>query len=417
MVAPHDACEPTRATIEQVARDNYGKLLALLIHQFRDIELSEDALQESILTALDRWVDNGIPQNPPGWLLQTARRKAIDRLRRTQNFTRKAILLQQQIELETDTEGETMHIPDERLRLIFTCCHPALAKQVRVALTLKTLCGLSILQVANAFLVSESTMAQRLVRAKKKIKNAGIPYQVPPSQLLDQRLSAVLAVIYFIFNEGYFSRSDGEPITRELCEEAIRLAEMLVHLMPKEIEAWGLLALMLFHNSRFDSRIGGDGEIIDLESQDRGLWDRDLIARGDKLLSAALMKGQAGCYQLQATISAVHAHADSFASTDWKQIVMLYHRLESIDPNPVIRLNLAVALSYAENPDTGLNFLDQIPELNQLDRYFPYYLARADMLERIGNKGEASTMVQMAIDLCGNRTEKRFLEQKLVNLR
>ena len=234
MVAPHNACEPTRATIEQVARDNYGKLLALLIHQFRDIELSEDALQDSVLIALDRWVDNGIPENPPGWLLQTARRKAIDRLRRTQNFTRKAILLRQHIELETDTEGETMHITDERLRLIFTCCHPALAKQVRVALTLKTLCGLSTQQVANAFLVSESTMAQRLVRAKKNIKNAGIPYQVPPSQLLDQRLSAVLAVVYFIFNEGYFSRSDGDPITRELREEAIRCVTS-AHMAPNDL--------------------------------------------------------------------------------------------------------------------------------------------------------------------------------------
>ena len=417
MVVPQNAREPTRATIEQVARGNYGKLLALLIHQFRDIELSEDALQDSVLIALDRWVEDGIPENPPAWLLQTARRKAIDRLRRAQNFSRKAILLQQQIELETDAEGDDMQIPDERLRLIFTCCHPALAKQVRVALTLKTLCGLSTQQVANAFLVSESTMAQRLVRGTKKIKNAGIPYQVPPAELLDHRLAAVLSVIYFIFNEGYFSRSDGKPITRELCEEAIHLAEVLIHLMPNETEAWGLLALMLFHQSRFDSRIGENGEIIDLESQDRELWDRDLIARGDKLLSAALIKGQAGCYQLQAAISAVHAHAESLATTDWKQIVMLYHRLESIDANPVIRLNLAVALSYAENPGTGLSYLDQIPELDQLDRYFPYYLARADMLERTGNKVEASTMFQLAIELCDNRAEKLFLEQKLVNLR
>jgi RNA polymerase sigma-70 factor (ECF subfamily) len=408
--------KPARAAIEQVARGSYGKLLALLIHQYQDIELSEDVLQDAILAALQHWPLAGLPENPPGWLLQTARRKAIDRLRRVHSFSKKSVLIQQEIASKEDPEDSMMEIPDQRLSLIFTCCHPALAEPLRAALTLKTLCGLSTEQIANAFLVGETTMAQRLVRAKKKIKTAGIPYEIPPAHLIDERLSAVLAVIYLIFNEGYFSSIEGELITRDLCDEAIRLAEVMVELIPDQTEAWGLLALMLFHYSRFEARIAANGELIDLTTQDRKRWDKKMIRKADKMLQACLIKAAAGSYQIQAAISAVHAHATHFDETDWQQIVMLYLRLDVYDANPVIKLNLAVALSYAEGADVGLNYLDQIADLDKLQDYYPYFAAKADMQRRLGNFTAARKMYASAIRLCSNSVEKSYLTNKLSSL-
>jgi RNA polymerase sigma-70 factor (ECF subfamily) len=407
-----------RTIIEIIVRENYGKLLAILIHQFKEIELCEDSLQEAILVALERWAPHELPANPPAWLLLTAKRRVIDRLRRLKNFDNKTneLVLLDDIErdlhdLEADIDN--MQIPDERLRLIFTCCHPALEEQVRVALTLKTLCGFDTRQVANAFVTSESTMAQRLVRARHKIKKAGIPYQVPPTSLLEERLSAVLAVIYFIFNEGYFGSTGDALISTELCTEAIQLAAILIELMPKEIEIVGLFALMLFHHSRYDARVNERGDLIDLENQDRSLWKSELITRADKLLKSALLKGRPGPYQIQAAISAVHAHTKSFAQTDWKQIVLLYRRLETFDKNPVIKLNLAVALSYAEDPQTGLLYLDFLGAIPQLSGYYPFHAARAAMLSRLGKSLEAEESYQAAIALCNNQAEKRYLESRL----
>ncbi len=396
-------------------------MLAALTHQLRDLELAEDVLQESIVVALEKWVDLGVPDNPPSWLMQTAKRKAIDRFRRGSNFADKVRQIQilEEIEmrsLENNPGDDDNYIPDERLRLIFTCCHPALSDRIRVALTLKTLCGLSTAQVANAFLVSETTMAQRLVRAKGKIKNAGIPYQVPPEHALPERLSAVLSVIYFIYNEGYRCTTGDQLISTELSEEAIRLATMMLRLMPGQTEVMGLLSLILFHHSRCDARIDQGGRLIDLENQDRASWNRSLIEDADKILKGGLMMGRPGPYQIQAAISAVHAHAETFAATDWKQIVMLYQKLEDMDTNPVIKLNLAVALSFAENPQIALSYLDLMPELQKLESYHPYYAARADMLRRLGRSAEAREIYGVAIELCGNQVEKQYLMDRVASM-
>lgn len=409
---PSTAADAVRAELDAIARESWGKLLALLIHRFRDIETAEDGLQEAMLAATSEWPRHGMPNNPPGWLLRTASNRILDRLRRRKSLARK--LEQIECDRSDEIDDETMDaLPDERLRLIFTCCHPALDESARVALTLQTLCGLSTQQVANAFLVASPTMAQRLVRAKRKIKTAGIPYELPPARLLPERITTVLAVVYFIFNEGYRASTPGELIDRNLCDEAIRLAQVIVGLLDDEAEAWGLLALMLLHYSRFDARLDSTGCLIDLEAQDRSAWRWDLIETADKILSAVLIKGRTGPYQLQAAISAVHAHAPSFDRTDWKQIVLLYHRLAALDPNPVIRLNLAVALSYAERPETALSYLDQLPELSCFVDYHPYFAARADLLRRAGQSAAAARCYRQAIDLCDNEVETAYLERRL----
>ena len=407
-----------RATVEAVARKNYGKLLALLTHQFGDLALGEDALQDATVAALEHWPATGPPDNPAAWLLQTARRRAIDRIRRDRVFAGKRAQL-----ANPDAAGATSEervddsrIPDERLRLIFTCCHPALAPQAQVALTLKTLCGLSTAQVAHAFVVAEATMARRLLRAKNKIRATAIPYEVPPPAILGERLAQVLQVVYFIFNEGYYASGEGAPIEVDLCDEAMRLGRVLLALMPAETEVAGLLALMLLHRSRFAARLGAGGEIIDLEGQDRSRWDRDMIAAADRLLKAALMKGSAGVYQIQAAISALHAHATDFAQTDWKQIVLLYRRLATLERNPVVDLNLAVALSYAESPETGLAWLEQRDLARDLEHYQPYYAARASLLRRAGRRSEAARMYRAAIERCDNRAQAAYLEGRLAEL-
>lgn len=409
--------DSVRQEIEQTIRQHYGRMLATLIHHFGDINLAEDVLQEATLVALDHWPLKGIPDKPVPWLILTAKNKAIDKLRRQRIF----FTVEQHLTAlsQIDQEPQDAHAeeedayPDRRLSLIFTCCHPALGQQVRVALTLKTLCGLSTSQIASAFLVSESAMAQRIVRAKRKIKSAGIPFQVPPPHLIEDRLDSVLAVIYLIFNEGYYCSSGNELVNMELCHEAIHLASMMLKLLPDEPEVKGLHALILFHHARAAARVGSGGELIELVNQNRPLWDRSLISKADQLLREALKKGRPGPYQVQAAISALHAHASSFADTDWKQIVMLYQKLESFDSSPVVRLNLAVALSYAEQPDTALMYLDQIVDPDRLDDYHPYYLTRADLLHRLGYLEEAGLMYQKAIDLCDNSVEKEHMAKRM----
>ena len=411
------SAESVRAEIEQTVREHYGRMLALLIHQFGDIELAEDVLQEAALIALEKWITNGIPEKPIPWLVLTAKNKAIDKLRRQQHYLtvekQMAILDKLEHDSVDEKDEDAERYPDRRLSLIFTCCHPALDQQVRVALTLKTLCGLSTFQIASAFLVSETTMAQRIVRAKRKIKSAGIPYQVPPAHLIQSRLESVLAVIYFIFNEGYHCSSGNKLVNEEFCEEAIHLAAMMLKLLPEESEVMGLYALILFHHARSTARVDSKGQLIDLENQNRIIWDRSLIERADRLLKEALAKGNAGPYQLQAAISAIHAHAETFEETDWKQIVMLYQKLEAIRPNAVVRLNLTIALSYAEDANIALMYLDQIEDLDQLDCYHPYYLTRAELLRRQGCLREAESMYQKAVDLCDNSVEKQHIMKKM----
>lgn len=403
------------SNIEQTVRDHYGRILAFLIKRFGDIELAEDVLQEAIVSALEKWPLTGCPDKPIAWLMQTAKHKAIDKLRRQQVYLSKAEQLRilEQIEQEVSMKLDIPEYPDQRLSLIFTCCHPALGEQTRVALTLKTLCGLSTFQVAKAFLVTESSMAQKIVRAKRKIKSAGIPYQVPPAHLIEQRLSAVLAVIYFIYNEGYYRSIGDSLISSELCEEGIHLASMMLELLPEEPEVLGLMALLYFHHARKDARISDKGELIDLEHQDRASWNSSFIENADQILREALAKSKPGSYQIQAAISAVHAHAARFDETDWKQIVMLYQKLESIDNNPVIKLNLAVALSFAEDPAIGLMYLDQINDLDRLGAYHPYFTTRAELLRRLGNLEESRLMYQKAIGQCDNSIEKNHLLNRM----
>ena len=409
--------EQAPGDLEAVARASYGKLLALLIHRYGDIELAEDGLQDAMVQAIGHWSEAGIPERAEGWLLQTASNRIVDRLRRDRNYARKLQLIEiPEAEDMTETAATT-EIPDERLRLIFTCCHPALQSQTRVALTLQTLCGLSVQQVANAFLLPQATMAQRLVRAKRKIRSAVIPYEVPTGDALPARLENVLAVIYFIFNEGYFGSVEGKLIDRSLCDEAMHLARMLAQMMSGEAEVWGLLALMLFHQSRFRAREDDEGRIVDLEHQDRSLWQHDLIETADRMLGSVLIRGQAGPYQLQAAISAVHAHAASFEQTDWKQVVMLYRLLRRQQDNPVIELNLAVALSYAESPSIGLDYLERIPRLASLEGYHSLHAARADMHRRNGEAELAIKSYTAAIACCSNQAEKNYLQHRIETIK
>ena len=398
----------------QPTREDYGRVLASLIRQFRDIEIAEDAMQDAVVTALDRWTTDTVPDNPAAWLLQTARRKAIDRLRRESRWQEKSEQLRVQNDEECD-EPDLLpnEIPDERLRLIFTCCHPSLEQSAQVALTLKTLCGLSTAEIANGFLVSEPTMAQRLVRAKSKIRRAGIPYRVPSAEVLAERLSSVLSVIYLIFNEGYFRSSGEKVIGTDLCDEAIFLGKMLVGLMSQNAEVIGLLALMKFHHSRRDARENSDGELVDLEHQDRGQWDQTDIVEADRLLQHALRLGAPGPYQIQAAISALHCNAESFNTTDWKQVVLLYRTLLRYEPGPVAELNLAVALSFAEGPDIALNYLNSISDVNTLQGYHPLHTARASMLARLGEYDEARRSYRTAISLCTNQSERNHLRQRM----
>jgi RNA polymerase sigma-70 factor (ECF subfamily) len=401
------------------------RILATLISSVRDFELAEDALQDALLVALERWPVDGIPRNPSAWITTTARRKAIDRLRRHSTLARKQELLQALVEQEEqggEAEMEDHSIPDERLKLIFTCCHPALSLEAQVALTLHTLGGLSTTQIASAFLVPVPTMAQRLVRAKGKIRDAGIPYRVPPIDVLGERVDAVLCVLYLIFNEGYAATSGNELIRQEFCDEAIRLARVLTMLLNQDSlltgvpEALGLLALLLLHDSRRKARVGPDGELILLEEQDRSLWNQNEIGEGTALLERALCMRRPGPYQLQAAISALHAQAKRPEDTDWPQIAALYRELMLMSPSLVIELNWAVAVAMADGPLRGLALLDR-PELGKaLSEYYLFHSARADLLRRVGRLSESSSAYTWALDLCHNERERAFLKRRLAEI-
>jgi len=395
--------------LETVFREEWSRVLATLIGVLGDFELAEDALQDAIATAVERWPRDGMPDNPGAWLTATARNRAIDRIRREQTLARKTELLPRLAELNNHDDPDEP-VPDERLSLIFTCCHPALAPEAQVALTLRAVGGLTTTEIARAFLVSETTMGQRLVRAKRKIRDAGVPFRVPPEHLLPDRLVAVLAVLYLVFNEGYVGTSAGRLVRGDLCEEAIRLAKLLAVLMPDEPEALGLLALMLFHDSRRAARIAADGSLILLEDQDRSLWNRDRIAEGDRVLGRA---NGFGTYRIQAEIAAVHAHAQRPADTDWQRVVGLYDELVALAPSPVVELNRAAAIAMAEGPDTGLSLIDRI---EGLDDYYLLHAARADLLRRGGRHEEAAASYRRALELATNPVERSFFERRLAEV-
>ncbi|MGI8533601.1 MAG: RNA polymerase sigma factor [Candidatus Limnocylindrales bacterium] len=423
------------AAIEDVFRAEWGRAVAITVRFTADIELAEEAVQDAFLAALERWPNQGVPDKPAAWIVTTARNKVIDRRRRQKRLWQKQGHLRQLAELELEPGRQVIGsddesgIVDDRLRLIFTCCHPALAMDARVALTLRTLGGLTTTEIARAFLVPEATLAQRLVRAKRKIRAAAIPYRVPPEHLLPERLASVLAVLYLIFTEGYAGTSAARLVRRDLCDEAIRLTRLVSGLMPDEPEAQGLLALMLLHDARREGRVSSDGELILLEHQDRSTWDQAVIKEGLALLdrgaggrdwggSARDGGGRpAGPYRLQAHIAALHAQAPTMSATDWATICDLYERLAELTPSPIAALNHAVAVSLRDGPAAGLARLDAMSEDPLLQGYHLFHSARADLLRRLEVHAEAAQAYRRALDLATNPVERRFLERRLSELR
>jgi RNA polymerase sigma-70 factor (ECF subfamily) len=400
----------TRDDVERVFRGESGRAVAALIRVTRDFDLAEEAVQDAFVTALERWPIDGVPANPGAWIVTTARNRAIDRLRRAESGKRKTEAL---AHLEGYRIDEMDEIPDERLRLIFTCCHPALAMDARVALTLRTVGGLTTREIARAFLSTEPTIAQRLVRAKRKIRDAAIPYRVPPRELLPERLVGVLAVVYLIFNEGYAATS-GDLLREELCEEAIWLTRVIDRLLPDEPEVRGLLALELLQHSRHASRTDEAGDLVLLEDQDRARWDHDLIDEGLAILDGTSDDPPAGPYRLQAAIAAIHAGAPRPEDTDWAAIAGLYGRLAAIAPSPVVDLNRAVAVAMADGPAAGLRLIDELKP--QLATYHLFHSARADLLRRLDRPVEAADAYRRALELVSNPRERAFLEGRLASV-
>jgi RNA polymerase sigma-70 factor, ECF subfamily len=416
--------EQIRELLDSLYRVDSGRILATLIRLLGDFDLAEEAMHEAFAAALSLWPTSGVPGNPRPWLISTARFKAIDTLRRRARFDASHDELVRYLEAQSSSAKSSNEedslgddgLGDDRLRLIFTCCHPSLAPEARVALTLREVCGLTTEEIAKAFLTTPRTLAQRIVRAKAKIRDTRIPYEVPTPQELPERLDAVLQVIYLVFNEGYSAAAGAEVTRAELTGEAIRLGRLLTELQP-EPEVIGLLSLMLLQESRHAARTSPNGELILLEQQDRSLWNREQIAEGSALLEKALKSRRFGSYTLQAAIAAVHAEADSVAATDWRQIVALYDRLAEIQPSPVVQLNRAVAIAMRDGPEAGLAHIDAVLEQGELTDYYLGHSARADMCRRLGRTAEARSSYEKALALTQQEPERQFLQERIRQLK
>jgi RNA polymerase sigma-70 factor (ECF subfamily) len=402
------------AAVAAAFRDEWGQVVATLIRITGDWDLAEECAQDAFAAALQRWPSDGIPRRPGAWLTTTARNRATDRLRREAVG---AVKLREVARLSQSAEpDDDSGVPDDRLKLIFTCCHPALSQEAQIALTLRTLAGLTTAEIARAFLTSEQTMSKRLVRAKRKIQHAGIPYRVPPAHLLPERVPAVLAVLYLLFNEGYSASGGTDLLRPDLSAEAIWLGRVLARLMPDEPEAVGLLALMLLHDARRATRLDDAGELVTLENQDRSRWNNGQITEGVTLLQGALRRGRAGPYQVQAAIAACHATAAEAGATDWPQIAALYGELARLVPSPVVELNRAVAVGMAHGPAAGLELVDALAASGQLDGYYLLAATRADLLRRLGQAAAAAAAYREALDLTATDTEHRYLRRRLAEV-